>query len=139
MRNYLRHPASIAIEIAVVGELSKEVMTNNLSEGGLCFFTNTPVKMGAVVDLRIPNVREDYICEGVIVWQRIEKADEFEVGVKFTNDEDYFRVRMVEQICQIENYRKRLASVGRHLSSEAAAAEWIERYAADFDESMVSQ
>jgi hypothetical protein len=40
---------------------------------------------------------------------------------------------MVDQLCHIEAYRKRvLAEQGRKLSSEAAAWEWVARYAAGF-------
>lgn len=133
MRNYLRHPTSISIEIAVIGETSEEVTANNLSQGGLCFVSDSPVQIGSVIDLRIPNIKEDYICEGVIAWQR-QQADKFEVGVRFADDDEYYRVRMVEQVCQIEDYRQKLASAGRTLTNEAAAMEWIERFAADFDQ-----
>jgi hypothetical protein len=134
MRNYLRHPTSISIEIAVIGETSAEVTTNNLSEGGLCFLSDSPFKVGSVIDLRIPYVTEDYICEGVIVWQRAQLGEEFEIGVRFANDDEYNRIRMVEQVCQIEHYRQKLAAKGRTLTPNAAAMEWIERYAAEFDE-----
>jgi len=44
-----------------------------------------------------------------------------------------FRLRMIEQICQIEHYRKEVKLVeGRDLSAEEAASEWISRYASDF-------
>ncbi|RYZ80903.1 MAG: PilZ domain-containing protein [Proteobacteria bacterium] len=138
MRNYLRHPTSISIEIAVIGESSAEVTANNLSEGGLCFVSESPVKVGSVIDLRIPHVTEDYICEGVIVWQREQQTNEFEVGVRFANDDEYNRIRMVEQVCQIEDYRQNLAAKGRALTPDAAAIEWIERYAADFDQDVIS-
>ena len=40
---------------------------------------------------------------------------------------------MVEQVCQIEHYRQAvLRQEGRALDGEAAAPEWIARYAADF-------
>lgn len=42
---------------------------------------------------------------------------------------------MVEQIYQIEEYKKHvMAREGRQLSIEAAAQEWIEKYAAQFPE-----
>ena len=41
-----------------------------------------------------------------------------------------FRARMVEQVCHIEQYRHEiLKNEGRKLSSEAAALEWIQKYA----------
>jgi len=42
-------------------------------------------------------------------------------------------VRMIEQICYIEHYRKEvLLNEGRRITSEQAALEWIEKYAQDF-------
>ena len=132
MRNYIRHPTSIPI--AISGEQRINVKANNLSAGGLCFFTDIPVRVGAVVDLNISYVKPDYKGEGVIVWRRGARPSGYEVGVRFANDDEYFRLRMVEQVCQIEKYRQQLMETGRNLTSEAAALEWIERYAADFDQ-----
>lgn len=132
MRNYIRHPTSIPIKVSSSGEVSSQVRVNNLSAGGLSFFTDLPVKVGSVVDLMIPFVTPDYQGEGVIVWRR-SHAPGYEVGVRFANDDEYFRVRMVEQVCQIEEYRQQLAEVGRKLTAEEAAMEWINRFAANFD------
>jgi len=133
MRNYIRHPISIPIHVSTGAQTNAEVTVNNLSAGGLSFFTTIPVKVGAIVDLMIPCVNPDYQGEGIIVWRRNQSPEGFEVGVRFANDDEYFRVRMVEQICQIEEYRQQLAEVGRKLTAEEAALEWINRFAADFD------
>lgn len=135
MRNYIRHPTSIPIHISAGVHDTRQVMVNNLSAGGLSFVTDIAVKVGSVVDLMISCVTPDYHGEGVIVWRRSQEPKGFEVGVRFANDDEYFRVRMVEQVCQIEEYRQQLADVGRRLSTEEAALEWIKRFAADFDAS----
>jgi len=135
MRNYIRHPTSIPIHVSTGTQASVEVTVNNLSAGGLSFLTDIPVKVGSVVDLMIPCVNPDYQGEGIIVWRRHQPPEGFEVGVRFANDDEYFRIRMVEQICQIEEYRQQLAEVGRKLTSEEAALEWITRFAADFGNS----
>lgn len=135
MRNYIRHPTSIPIHVSAGTHDCARVTVNNLSAGGLSFVTDIPVKVGSVVDLMIPFVNPDYQGEGVIVWRRSQPPKSFEVGVRFANDDEYFRVRMVEQVCQIEEYRQQLSEVGRKLTTEEAALEWITRFAADFDES----
>ncbi len=134
MRNYIRHPTSIPIHVSSGAQGSANVVVNNLSAGGLSFVTKLPVKVGSVVDLMIPCVNPDYQGEGVIVWRRSQQPEGFEVGVRFASDDEYFRVRMVEQVCQIEEYRQQLAEVGRRLTAEEAAHEWIERFAAGFGE-----
>lgn len=135
MRNYIRHPTSIPIHVSAGVHSSAQVTVNNLSAGGLSFVTDIPVKVGSTVDLMIPCIDPDYQGAGVIVWRRNQPPQGFEVGVRFANDDEYFRVRMVEQVCQIEEYRQQLADVGRKLTTEEAALEWIKRFAAGFDES----
>jgi hypothetical protein len=135
MRSYIRHPTTIPIHIFTGAKKSAQVTVNNLSAGGLSFFTDIPVKVGMIVDLLIPFVQPDYQGEGIIVWRRNEPPKGFEVGVRFANDDEYFRVRMVEQVCQIEEYRQQLKEAGRNLTAEEAAHEWITRFAANFDES----
>jgi hypothetical protein len=133
MRNYIRHPTSIPIHVSTGSTNTAQAMVNNLSAGGLSFVTDIAVKVGSVVDLMISCVTPDYKGEGVIVWRRSQEPTGFEVGVRFANDDEYFRVRMVEQVCQIEEYRQQLADAGRNLTTEEAALEWINRFAADFD------
>ena len=48
--------------------------------------------------------------------------------------QDEFRMRMEKQCLQIQKYRRAmLRECGRLLSLDEAALEWIERYAATFD------
>ncbi len=132
MRSYIRHPTSIPIQVSAGEDESAHVRARNLSAGGLCFITQELVKVGTKVDFWIPVVQPEYQGTGVIVWRRDRAAKGYEVGVRFTSEDEYFRVRMVEQVCLIEDYRQRLALKGRSLTSEQAALEWIARYAADF-------
>jgi len=134
MRTFIRHPTSIPIQVYASGDEDARVQARNLSAGGLCFITDKPVKVGTLVEFDIPLIKPGYHGHGVIAWRREESAQQYEVGVRFTSDDEYFRTRMVEQVCQIEDYRQRLALKGRQLSSEAAAMEWIEHYSASFDQ-----
>jgi hypothetical protein len=57
----------------------------------------------------------------------------FEVGLCVGDEDEGFRLRMVEQLLHIEAYRRRVEErEGRMLSAEGAAREWIERYAGAF-------
>lgn len=134
MRTYIRHPTSIPIHVCTSGADESRVQVRNLSAGGLCFITDQPVKVGTVVEFDIPVIKPDYHGRGVIVWRREQSSTEYEVGMRFTSDDEFFRARMVEQVCQIEDYRQRLALKGRQITSEEAAFEWIEHYSASFDQ-----
>lgn len=133
MRTFIRHPTTIPIQVCNVDNQDASVRVRNLSAGGLCFITDKPVKVGTIVEFDIPVTKPDYHGRGVVVWRREQSAKKYEVGMRFTSDDEFFRTRMVEQVCQIEDYRQRLALKGRQLSSEEAALEWIERYSASFD------
>jgi hypothetical protein len=64
-----------------------------------------------------------------------QSDDDYLLGITFHSKSEAFRMRMVEQICHIEVYRKAMyANQGRCLSHEEAAAEWIARYSKDFPE-----
>ena len=133
MRTYIRHPTSIPIQVCAGGDEQSRVRVRNLSAGGLCFVTDKPVKVGTVVEFDIPVTKPDYHGRGVIVWRREQSSNSYEIGVRFTSDDEFYRARMVEQVCQIEDYRQRVALKGRQLTSEEAAIEWIARYSASFD------
>lgn len=133
MRTYIRHPTSIPIQVCATGQNESQSKVRNLSAGGLSFVTDQPVKVGTVIEFEIPVTKPDYHGRGVIVWRREQSPEHYEVGIRFTSDNEYFHARMVEQVCQIEDYRQRLALKGRELSSEQAAVEWIEKYSGDFD------
>lgn len=133
MRTYIRHPTSIPIQVCSSSQEESCAQVRNLSTGGLSFVTDKPVKVGTVIEFEIPVTKPDYHGRGIIVWRREQSPEHYEVGIRFTSDNEYFHARMVEQVCQIEDYRQRLALKGRELSSEQAALEWIEKYSGDFD------
>jgi PilZ domain len=135
MRQFIRHPISIPIHVHPIDHPAAAITVQNLSAGGLCFVTDTPVAVGSLVEFVIPNLEPDYHGDGLVVWRKEQAANLFSVGMCFITDDEYYRTRMVEQVCCIEAYRKQLAETGRELTSEAAAEEWIARYAAKFDDS----
>ena len=82
--------------------------------------------------ISIPTIKPPFAADSVVVW--CQKNDShFNVGVQFNDKETEFRVRMVEQICHIEEYRNNILETGtRTLSLEEATFEWIDKYAKDF-------
>ena len=136
MRNYIRHPTSIPIHVCSGAPHIGPMAMQNLSTGGLCFLTDESVQVGTLVEFLIPIVKPDYYGEGVVVWRREQSPHVFEVGMRFTSDDEFFRTRMVEQVCCIEEYRQELAAQGRHLTTEEAADEWIAKFAAKFHEDL---
>lgn len=138
MRRFFRHPTDIPICVKTA-TLSKEEECDmkDLSEGGLSCFLYSPIEVGMIVDINITTIDPPYQGQGKIVWVKLSddysKNPRYEVGIKFTDNNEMFKVRMVQQICHIEQYKLRiLEEEGRALDSNAAAQEWIQLYAADF-------
>ena len=113
------------------GDDSDDTLTN-VSLGGLSFVSAQAIEAGQKISVCIPILQQDNYLAGTVVWCEKSKKG-YEIGLEFEGKKDVFRLRMIEQICHIEHYRKEIKIVeGRELNSEEAAKEWISRYAGDF-------
>jgi hypothetical protein len=133
MRQFIRHPADIPIEVGARGQLTHVTHnTFNLSVGGLEFPCDHEFEPGDVVEIRIPSVHPPFEVEARVAWCKAVEGF-FELGVEFLAQDDAFLARMVEQVCHIENYKKEIyRTEGRLQSTEEAAMEWINKYASRF-------
>ena len=130
-RKFIRHPSDIPIEFSDTdGEPVSQVgNAHDVSYGGLAFESANCPQSGAIIQIRIPTVQPAFETRGQVVWCR-RLDGRYEVGVRFLEHTDAFKVRMVEQVCHIEQYKRDvLEREGRSLTGAAAAKEWIERYA----------
>ena len=150
MRAYIRHPADVPIEFTKADESpsSKEVdiadgsasaeelieksVAQDVSLGGLSFSSAQRLQVGSIVNIKIPIVDPPFEAQAKVIWC-LSRPDRFEAGIEFTNKEDAFTARMVEQVCHIEHYRMWVQEVeGRTIDGEHAAEEWIGKFAHDF-------
>ena len=135
MRKFVRHPSSIPIDLAVEQVTHpKASELRNISNGGFACAVDEPIAIGArSCNLRIPVIWPDYHGCGVVVWCRA-MPPRYEIGIEF-GSQHLFKTKMVEQLCQIEDYRQQvLSDYGRELDSEQAAQEWIALLCRDFSE-----
>ena len=133
MRHFIRHPSGIPIEYRI-DEIaaSDHEQLRNISHGGLCFLSTVPIPKGKGVQITIPIENPAFEATGVVSWCRASN-DCFQIGVKFEESDDEYKVRMLEQVCHIEEYKRSvLRAEGRELTSEQAAREWIGKNAANF-------
>ena len=116
----------------VEDENDDDTTVTNISLGGLSFISHQQLEILEKVQVCIPILKKDNYLSGTVVW--CEKSrDGYEVGLEFDSSKEVFRLRMIEQICHIEHYRKEIErQQGRQLSTEEAAKEWISEYAGDF-------
>ena len=133
MRQFIRHPSDIPIEynlVDVVEHTEESLM--NISEGGLCFRSKDPIDSGSAIHIKISIHKPEFEAKGIVVWCRRTNGH-YDVGVSFSDTHTEFRVRMVEQVCYIEQYKKEvLEKEGGVLSGKEAAFEWIEKHANSF-------
>ncbi len=134
MRMYIRHPFDITMhfmaENAISDQFENERKLKDISEGGLCFYSPDPIEIGSRLYIQIPIREPAFSAEGVVTW--CNKKDEYEVGVKFEDDDVNYNVRMVEQACHIKHYLRHEQKAGRELSTKQAVDEWLIKYADDF-------
>jgi len=133
MRHFIRHPINVPIEVGAADHPMPGVLqARNVSRGGLAFHNAEALSPGTFAALRIPCVHPPFEARVRVAWCLPGELG-FEVGVEFLDADDDLRARMVEQVCYIENYRKRIRlSEQRELSLEEAAREWVAKYAAQF-------
>jgi len=133
MRKYIRHPTDIPIKYKIEeNDPHKDEFLKNIGHGGLCFQSKKCIPKGTELIIHIPIRKPEFIIKGLVLWcKELDKG--YEVGIKFMDVHSEYRVRMVEQICYIEHYRREvLVTEGRKLSHTEAAKEWIEKFANDF-------
>jgi len=131
-RQFVRHPSSIPIEVRLLSGGCESTEVSDISLGGLSFAFHWSIACGVEVAVRIPGLAEHIDLSGKVV--RCEPNGEgWLIGISFEDKREVFRMRMVQQMCYIEDYRRRVMEAdGREISSELAAVEWIALYAPDF-------
>jgi len=122
------------VEILGAGGKSVAAHLINISAGGLSVGVANAMLIGSKLTLQLPRIWPGYHAIGEVTWCE-ESADGYQVGLEFSAQDEEFKARMIAQFCHIENYKQRMKVVeGRELSSEEAAMEWINHFAAEFAE-----
>jgi len=133
MRRFIRHPTGMPIDYSIAGHTSPQRdPLRNVAQGGLCFQSDAGLDPGTRIHVTIPVRQPPFEADATVVWSRMQH-NHFEIGVKFDQRASRFALRMVEQICHIEQYRQEVRNrENRELTREQAAEEWIAKYANRF-------
>ncbi|HHC72916.1 MAG TPA: PilZ domain-containing protein [Thiotrichales bacterium] len=131
-RCFIRHPTAIPIQLSPLASPATPRM-EDVSLGGLAALSPQPLPRGSEVEVIIPVGEPAFHARARVCWCRRLKDGAWRVGLQFCKGNDLFRLRMVEQLCHIEAYRRRVAlREGRLLDRRQAAVEWIRREAERF-------
>ncbi len=129
---FIQHPPAVAARLCVTSDhdsLGMDLIAHGL--GGVCVPSQLGYQPGTPLQVRVCLSGTELRYHGLVLWRRARRQA-FELGLGFATDDAAYRARMVEQLCHIEAYRKRMSAAGRALDFEAAAREWIARYSSGF-------
>jgi len=134
-RRFIRHLLVNPLEFQVTGESEvQKTKTVDVSEGGLLFMSKTEVKPGTDIKINMPLYDKVFKISARVVHAVKDPSTElFNIGVMFINYADAFKVKLIEQIYLIEEYRVlRSLQLGKDMTIQEASKEWISRYSERF-------
>jgi hypothetical protein len=136
-RHLMRHPTTMPVACQSLGHPAAIASSlRDAGMGGLSFVSEGLFAQGDTVNMSFPFRQTSEQFSGIVVWSQDlagGEAGRHAYGVRFCDPEVFRRVRLLEQICHIEAYRKvQAAQHSRQLSANQAAEEWIAKYATRF-------
>ena len=137
IRRHVRHVTGMPIHITLdyASRLYKEASDDNISNvslGGMAFIADDRFDIDQTIRVGFPILNEKGTFTSKVIW--CEKTGRgYEVGLEFDDADEAHRLKMIDQISDIENYRRRKEAIdGRPIGSEQAAREWMQQYAGGF-------
>jgi len=135
-RHFIRHPICYPLEFEHASQKIKErTKTLNVSEGGLLFLSKHPLKKKELIILKMPMQGKVFKVKARVMHSTKDSENKslFNIGVSFYRYSDAFKVKLVEQLYLIDEYRAlRSLQLGYELSMQKASEEWIKRYSKRF-------
>ena len=107
----------------------------NVIEGGLLFLSKYSLKRDDLIVLKMPLKDKVFKVKARVmhVAKNAEGGGLFDIGVSFYRYSDAFKVKLVEQLYFIDEYRiLRSLQLGYEISMQKASEEWIKRYSKRF-------
>ena len=143
-RHFIRHPMCFPLKYRVLRKWPSGLIngakddspstTINVGRGGLMFSAKSAVKKGAVIAIRMPFQDKIFKIKAKVVHcSKDVETKLYNIGVCFLRFGDAFKVKLIEQIYLISEYRDlRSVQLGREVSLQEASKEWIDRYSERF-------
>ena len=134
-RRFFRHPISLPLEFKMAkSDKPDKARSVNLSLGGLLFLSKSKLAPDSNIIVSLPFKDKVFRVNGTVArCAKDEDSKLYNVGIMFTKISDAFKVKLVEQLHLIEEYRcLRSIELDREISLKEASEEWIEKYSAEF-------
>ena len=135
IRIFKRSRSDLPIDVSIDNEANPEKeFLNDISLGGLSFKSKVPIQENKIIEITMPLTYPVFQVIGRVRWCRKE-GDYYVVGIKFVIPVNELTIEAVEEVCDIDEYKNEVyRKEGRILSSEDAAAEWLNAYIKEFKE-----
>lgn len=135
-RHFIRHPICYPLEFEhAPKKIIEKTRTLNVSEGGLLFLSKHTLKRGELIILKMPLQNKVFKAKARVMHatKDAENPSLFNIGVSFYRYADAFKVKLVEQLYLIDEYRiLRSLQLGHEITMQKASEEWIKRYSKRF-------
>lgn len=140
-RRFIRHPFCFPLAYTTLsesssgqGQVQRSSSTIDISEGGLLFSAKQEVKLNSLIRIKLPFQDKIFSVKArVLHCNRSAEANLYNIGVCFEKYNDAFKVKLVEQMYLISEYRDlRSMQLGKEISLQEASQEWISRFAKRF-------
>ena len=140
-RRYIRHAMSFPLTYRIrktksrVSHKEGHSRTINIGRAGLLFPAKHSAKKGAIIRITMPFQDKAFkVNAKVIHCSQDSKTKFYNIGVSFQNPSDAFRVRLIEQMYLISEFRDlRIAQLKRDVTLQEASEEWIKKYSRSFE------
>ena len=141
-RKFIRHPLTFPLRYNILsnaksvlsGKKEAKSTTINISIGGLLFSSRQALDKGVLIDLKMPFGDKVFKVKARVVYcAKSLDTKLYNVGVSFHRVHDAFKVKLIEQLYLISEYRDlRSVQLGREVTLEEASKDWIRRYSERF-------
>ncbi|OGW85380.1 MAG: hypothetical protein A3C35_00885 [Omnitrophica bacterium RIFCSPHIGHO2_02_FULL_46_11] len=144
-RTIPRHAIELPVKYRVLSKSKEEksrpledqvYKTKNISESGILFLSSEYFKIGTLLELTLPLRDKVFTMEGRVVHSSQDSATRlFRTGIYFPSASSVFKVKLIDQIHQIDEYRRSISiKESRPISEEEAAHLWIKEHSVEFAE-----
>ena len=136
-RCFVRHPLCFPLKFKVLENKNyKKSLTKDISEGGLCFLTGQKVDVDTVISMELPVIDKVFKIKAKVVYscESSDNPNMRQIGVCFLKYADAFKVKLIEQIYLIDEYRSLMSfQKEREVSFMEASSQWSKKYAERFE------
>ena len=140
-RRFIRHPMCFPLKYRVIkatlrkSPKEERSTTSDINRGGLLFSAQQSVKIGTLINIKIPFQSKIFSVKAKVVHcKKIPDMDLYNVGVSFMRVSEAFKIKLIEQMYLISEYRDlKSVRLGKEISLQEASQEWIKRYSKKFE------